>query len=196
MAEATITTTSFNPAKLSKTSLEIISFIYENGGATTTEIANKIGKPKNYLTRYIYNLKRLGLISKILKTWTLTKSGMSVLELISKEKLKRNHLIPNEEEVEYIINNFNNPEVERVKCAVCGKVPLGVVKPTLSMLEKYIKFFYPEYADKFVTANLIKHHVSYKDNETVLVCSKCHQEIHHNKNNPFYPRDQRVKETN
>ncbi|MGC9203327.1 MAG: hypothetical protein ACP5HX_11755, partial [Thermoproteota archaeon] len=80
------TTTSFNPSKLSDTSLNIISFIYENGGATTKNVCDFIEKPKSYVVRYLYNLRNYGLISKILKEWTLTKKGMEVLELLYKEK--------------------------------------------------------------------------------------------------------------
>jgi DNA-binding MarR family transcriptional regulator len=79
-------TTSFNPSKLSELSLNIIAFIYENGGATTTEISNMFQKPRDYIKRYVYNLRNYGLISKILHTWTLTSEGMKVLELFYKEK--------------------------------------------------------------------------------------------------------------
>jgi len=81
-----VSTTSFNPSKLSDTSLNIISFIYEHGGATLTEIVNGMNKPKDYVKRYVYNLRNYGLISKIVHQWTLTQEGMRVLELFYKEK--------------------------------------------------------------------------------------------------------------
>jgi predicted transcriptional regulator len=79
-------TTSFNPAKLSERSLNIILFIFGNGGATFSEIVKEMNKPKDYTKRYVYNLRNYGLISKTFHTWTLTREGMKVLELFYKDK--------------------------------------------------------------------------------------------------------------
>jgi len=197
MAEATITTTSFNPAKLSGTSLLIMLYLSKNEEATTKEITWFFfgDKTKEYVERCIYNLKKRGLVEKVGETWTLTSAGSGVLESYDM-KIWRRFLIPNGEAIEYIINNFNNPEVERIKCAVCGKVPTGIISSSWFGRHRYLELLYPEHLDKFVEAVPIKHHISYRDNETVLVCSMCHKKIHRNKNHPFYPRDQKVKKVN
>ncbi|MGC9203338.1 MAG: hypothetical protein ACP5HX_11810, partial [Thermoproteota archaeon] len=80
------TTTSFNPSKLSDISLNIIAFIFENGGAKMKEVSEFLEKPLNYTKQYLYRLQNYGLISKIFKEWILTKKGVEVLELFYKEK--------------------------------------------------------------------------------------------------------------
>lgn len=39
------------------------------------------------------------------------------------------------------------------------------------------------------TENVISHHTSYEEDETVPVCRECHLEIHSNENNRLYPED-------
>jgi hypothetical protein len=190
MAQASITT----PAKLSKTSLLIILYLSENEEATTKEIGLFfLDKTKEYVERCVYNLKKRGLIEKVDGAWALTPIGREVLESYDIKKLRK-YLVPNGEKIEYIINNFNSPEVERIKCAVCGKVPLGAISSAYTDSWKYINLLYREHLDKFEYGVPIIHHISYRDNETVLVCSGCHKKIHQNKNHPFYPIDQKIRQ--
>jgi len=87
----THTTTSVNPNKLSIISMNIISFIFENGGATISEVCEFLGKPKNYVSRYLYNLRNYGLVSKIYREWSLTNEGVKVLELFYKTKMAKKY---------------------------------------------------------------------------------------------------------
>jgi hypothetical protein len=96
MVEAnSITTTSFNPAKLSDRSLDIISFIFENGGATTSELVKRVqekwGALKNTTVRHVYNLRNYGLITKFFRTWILTEKGVEVYELFCLEQRIKEH---------------------------------------------------------------------------------------------------------
>jgi|GEM_PF-4600077 len=191
---SSMTIIDLNPFNLSGTSLLIMFFLSENEEATTKEITWLFfgNKTKEYVERGIYNLKKRNLVERIGETWTLTLAGSEVLESHDM-KIWRRFLVPNGEEIEYITRNFNSPEVERIKCAVCGKVPTGTISSGWFSLHRYLELLYPEHLDKFVEAVPIKHHISYKDNETVFVCSRCHKQIHQNKNHPFYPIDQKMR---
>jgi len=82
----THTTTSSLPKWLSGTSINIISFIFENGGATSKEIAEFLEKPMNNITPYVYRLQKCGLISKTFRRWFLTEEGVKFLELLRKKR--------------------------------------------------------------------------------------------------------------
>jgi len=85
------TTTSLKPKWLSDTSKNIISFIFENGGARMKEVADFINRDLNYVKQYLYRLQKHGLIDKIHRTWFLTREGVEFLELLYKEERIRKY---------------------------------------------------------------------------------------------------------
>jgi len=74
------------PRWLSDTSCSILFFIYENNGAKMSEIARFLGVSLNYVSRYLYNLRNYGLLSKCFREWQITQKGLKVLEIYNKQK--------------------------------------------------------------------------------------------------------------
>jgi len=174
MAEATITTTSFNPAKLSDRSLDIISFIFENGGATTSELVKRVqekwGALKNTTVRHVYNLRNYGLITKIFRTWILTEKGVEVYELFYKEQLMKErykkqsmyqavgklHQVTSSYSKLHTINNIieNKEEINnktnQILHIIQDKLRVTLSESEVVVVRKLFEHAYETYGQKFV----------------------------------------------
>jgi len=144
-------TTSFNPAKLSKTSLEIMSFISQNEGATLSEIVEKTRMPKDYVKVYVYRLRNYGLISKVVHTWNITQEGMKVLSLFYKDRQEKNyyrnqnvtqpvHVLPSVTKC-YTLNNIimNKEEINNKINEICHILESKLNKPLLGSEKEVVK---------------------------------------------------------
>ncbi len=58
-----------NPWRLGKITLEICKILNDCGGLTSIEIARKINKTNNYVTEYLLNLKKYGIVFRNNENW-------------------------------------------------------------------------------------------------------------------------------
>ena len=88
-------------------------------------------------------------------------------------------------------------------CTVCGVKLFNYLKCYEEFLYKeknciripneevcyYYDLLVDEYPYKKDDRDLIDHHISYNDDETIPVCRKCHYEIHNGEHPKYLPRD-------
>ncbi len=72
-------------------SVDILELLNDCGGLTTIELANRLGKYPKYVTKYLYNLRRYGLINlnKNNWKWYITALDDIIIYIIYKEERKK-----------------------------------------------------------------------------------------------------------
>ncbi len=72
-------------------SVDILELLNDCGGLTTIELANRLAKYPKYVTKYLYNLRRYGLINlnKNNWKWYITALDDIIIYIIYKEERKK-----------------------------------------------------------------------------------------------------------
>jgi len=81
VTELSILSTTSTLSRIDGFSITLL-FLLKDGYLRTKDICEKLGKYRQYVNRYLYNLQNYGLVEKIDGFWILTEEGSDFIEYL------------------------------------------------------------------------------------------------------------------
>ena len=159
MTELSILSTTSTLSRIRGFSLTIL-FCLKDGHLRSSEIYEITGKPCSYVNRYLYNLRKYGLIERVEDFWILTEKGADFIEYYECFVKNKNRIRKINERLMKVNRKINERCNRKKKDSLCAETSIKACrrKTRQIQIEPFLRNSNLDDLEKAVVEVLIEHY--------------------------------------